>query len=74
MVVVTNKATGSSSTVAGNNIVLSSPSVVKLSLSPRAIADYQKIGDDLVIRLHNGERQSELFIFMLIIRMAMIMI
>ncbi|WP_435657089.1 BapA/Bap/LapF family large adhesin [Brucella pituitosa] len=55
MVVVTNKVTGSSSNVSGNNVVLSAPSVVKLSLSPRAIADYQKVGEDLIIHLHNGE-------------------
>nr|WP_278434485.1 BapA/Bap/LapF family large adhesin [Brucella anthropi] len=55
MFVVTDKVTGSSSTVAGNNIVLSAPSVVKLSLNPRSIADYRKVGEDLVIHLHNGE-------------------
>ncbi|NKC28774.1 BapA prefix-like domain-containing protein [Ochrobactrum ciceri] len=42
-------------------------------MEPRAIADYQKIGDDLVIRLHNGET-IRIVHFMLIIRMAMIMI
>ena len=53
--VVTNKASGSSRTVAGNDVILSGPSVVKLSLNPNAISEYQRIGDDLLIRLHNGE-------------------
>ena len=53
--VVTNKVSGSSRTITGDNIVLSGPSIVKLSLNPDAIAEYQKVGDDLLIRLHNGE-------------------
>ncbi len=73
MVIVTNKATGSSSTVAGNNIILSSPSVVKLSLSP---AQLQITRRSAMISsfAFTMAKQSELFIFMLIIRMAMIMI
>ncbi|MGU3401668.1 BapA/Bap/LapF family prefix-like domain-containing protein, partial [Brucellaceae bacterium D45D] len=52
---VTNKATGLSIRMAGNSIVLSAPSVVKLSLSPKSVAEFQKIGNDLLIKLHNGE-------------------
>lgn len=54
IVVVTHKDNGHINTVSGNNIALSEPSIVKLALSPRDVADFQRAGEDLLIHLHNG--------------------
>lgn len=45
--VVTDKVSGSTRSISGNDILLSAPSVVKLSLNPKAVSEYQRSGDDL---------------------------
>lgn len=53
--VVVHKDDRSSEVVQGGVIVLSEPSVVRLSLSRTAIKEYQRDGDDLVLKLHAGQ-------------------
>ena len=53
--VVTNIASGESITVASGNISVREPSVIQLEVGPKDIAATIRQGDDLVIRLQNGE-------------------
>ncbi len=53
--VVSDKVSGQTATVSGNNIVLSDPSTVTLQLSPNDIAAMNRSGNDLVIDVRNGQ-------------------
>ncbi|MDP9835273.1 VCBS repeat-containing protein [Neorhizobium huautlense] len=54
--VISDKASGRTSTVATSDISISRPSIIKLELSPTDISRTVRAGNDLVIDLKNGEQ------------------
>ncbi|WP_189489780.1 Ig-like domain-containing protein, partial [Limoniibacter endophyticus] len=52
---ITGKLDGKISEVAGNVLHLDAPSVVQLPYTPEQVVSYQRVGDDLILRLINGE-------------------
>lgn len=54
--VVSDKASGQTSTVATNDISITRPSTIKLELSPKDISATSRSGSDLIINLTNGEQ------------------
>lgn len=54
LAVVTHIKDGASNTVSGSNIKLTETSIVKLKLSPQAVKEFERSGENLVIHLNNG--------------------
>lgn len=54
--VVSDKASGQTSTVATNEISISRPSTIRLELSPKDVSGTARSGNDLIINLTNGEQ------------------
>jgi hypothetical protein len=54
-ITIVSKSGGGSKTVNADTVALQSSSVVKIELSPKAVAAYQRVGQDLHIKLHSGK-------------------